>query len=301
MYFRNYLSDQEILTVACKTRRVNTEDKVYSYIREMIQQEIAQRDVAMNIDNAAERRAWFKELIEENTYYTADRCHVVSGCLTGMKAIVNDEFLKKNVQPEEVTAQNYSEKLDELLALTERMQFTDKQVKSLARRLSNSDVISCGGQAAISRLDALALQATAIYELAKEGRLSAFDTGASLTDVVNFVVADDSIRALQQACDRGQNAAIVGNFLMFALLSAVVVGSCILIPAATAMLVEVSIPLAIGTAVALLIALCAGVANETLDEAIEVTMDTGANIFADICVKAPAVVKNVVTPEAVYA
>ena len=145
MYFRNYLSDQEILTVACKTRRVNTEDKVYSYIREMIQQEIAQRDVAMNIDNSAERRAWFKELIEENTYYTADRCHVVSGCLTGMKAIVNDELLKKNVQPDEVTAENYSEKLDELLALTERLQFTDKQVKSLARRLSNSDVISCGG------------------------------------------------------------------------------------------------------------------------------------------------------------
>ena len=285
MYYQ-YLPKSDLSAIACKTRRIDKDDPVYKYIYEMLREEIGRTPKPEDCFETASRRHLFREFIERQIENVADRNIVVANALTAARCVV--EGKKADDVHETVTEVTYAEKVNELVDLLSRLNPSDQEVYTLARRLPKQGTVYQAQSFLDERLENLTIQATAMYHLSKANKLVAFNDRINLNDAVHFALYNDAVNTLYKFSRAGEAGEVVGVVIGFALVLAAILGCCVGITVALTAIISLNEFLGLGVVLGTLALICSNldVIDAVYNTAAEKIYETSAHVVGDAVTQA---------------
>ena len=298
MYY-SYLSSHDVSAIACMSRRIGKDDVVYGYVIDMIKEEIRRQETIEDCFETQSRRAVFKDLLEARMPENADRNAIISSALTVAHTMVNDAKAA-DAACMQVTDENYYEKVDELVDMLSRYQPDDAEINRLARRMAKYGAVNETAEFAANRIDYLTRQAVAMHRLAKQNKLNAFNQSTTLTDAVNFVMANEAADRMYRLAKAGTAGEIIGGFIGMVIILAAIIGACVLAVVAVVEAIQISEVLGIAAILGILALCCSEKAQQFCDVAMEKTLDTSMDVAGTVAIKAVNLVTRDPNPDYVY-
>jgi len=302
MYY-HHLPPSDISAIACMARRIETTDPVYGYIYDMLKEELSRERELTECFETSSRRAIFRQLFERHIVNATDRYVAVANALTAARAVTQGVHQPQDAAArEEVHADNYVQKVDELVDLLARYNPSEQEINALARRLNTAGAVFQTTQYAHKRLEKLALQATAMHRLAKHKKLHAFNESTTLTDAVEFVLLNDAVSQLYTLSCAGTAGEVIGALVGIALILAAIIGGITLYVAGVTALIGVHPLLGLGALLGSLALLCFRLeeAEALYNKVSDKILTTSATVVGDVVTKAVNLCIPDPDPEAIY-